>query len=189
MPLSHHSLSEREAATLACVLARLIPADESGPGATEAGVINFIDGALAGPMRQQRAGYAEGLTALDRLAQALAGAPFGELAGETQDEVLRAVEALPQDGPGAALRAWFEMVLGDCIDGFLSDPRYGGNAGAAGWRLVGYPGPSLVWTEEEQQLDQRIPPRPGMADGLARPGGMPGSGAPGEPEPPGAANG
>src|SRR4029078_6077106 len=39
----------------------------------------------------------------------------------------------------------------------FGDPLWGGNAGHAGWRLLGYPGPRLEWTEAEQQLDVAVP--------------------------------
>ncbi len=149
MRLTHLSLTEAEAETLAAVLDRLIPSDDRGPGAVEAGVLAFIDSELAGALKHQHGAYAAGLAELDAQAVAQHGEPVARLPAPAQDELLRGIEAA--SGP------WFEMVLGDCIDGLLSDPAYGGNRDFAGWRLVGYPGPSLIWTEEEQELDRRIP--------------------------------
>jgi gluconate 2-dehydrogenase gamma chain len=146
--LRHRSLAATQAATLRAVLARLIPADEHGPGAVEAGVLSFLDSELAGALRGRRGRYAAGLDAL--------GPDFAELDPAEQDAILRRAEA---GELGAELRAWFELVLGDCIDGYLSDPAYGGNRGSAGWKVVGYPGPALVWREEEQQLDAVVPAR------------------------------
>ena len=38
-----------EANTLTAILERLFPADENGPGATEIGVLDYLDRALSGP--------------------------------------------------------------------------------------------------------------------------------------------
>jgi gluconate 2-dehydrogenase gamma chain len=144
------SLTEAEAGTLAAVLDRLIPPDDNGPGAVEAGVLDFIDRELAGALKHQHGDYVAGLAELDALAEARHGKPFAALDAGAQDAVLREAES-------GSLRPWFEMVLGDCVDGLLSDPSYGGNRDFAGWRLVGYPGPSLVWTEQDQELDRQVP--------------------------------
>src|SRR5215470_16444426 len=48
------TLTAAEADTLEAIVARLIPADESGPGATEARAAHYIDRALAGPLRPSR---------------------------------------------------------------------------------------------------------------------------------------
>src|SRR5690242_2450076 len=59
------SLTAAEAETLRAVIARLIPADENGPGALEARADRFIDRALAGALKNQREAYTGGLAALD----------------------------------------------------------------------------------------------------------------------------
>ena len=35
---------------------------------------------------------------------------------------------------------FFEAVRVHTIIGFLADPKYGGNRGYAGWKVIGYPG-------------------------------------------------
>jgi gluconate 2-dehydrogenase gamma chain len=59
-----------EADTLDAIVARLIPTDENGPGATEARAAIYIDRALAGPLRAARGIYAAGLAAMDEYALA-----------------------------------------------------------------------------------------------------------------------
>ena len=52
------TLTAAEADTLEAIVARLIPSDENGPGATEARAAHYIDRALAGPLRSSREAYA-----------------------------------------------------------------------------------------------------------------------------------
>jgi hypothetical protein len=166
--LAHDSLEPALARTLVALLGRLIPGDELGPGAAEAGVLDFVDSELRGALYSRRGLYADGLRRLDDLARERAGDEFAALPAERQDELLHEVEALDPRGEDGALRAFFEQALGDCIDGFLSDPVYGGNAGGAGWKLIGYPGPSLTWTKEEQELDVVVPWRDSTVANLRR---------------------
>ena len=49
------TLTAAEADTLEAIVARLIPTDENGPGATEARAAHYIDRALTGPLRASRA--------------------------------------------------------------------------------------------------------------------------------------
>lgn len=35
---------------------------------------------------------------------------------------------------------FFQALLDGTMEGFFSDPIYGGNSGMAGWTLVGFPG-------------------------------------------------
>ena len=69
------TLTAAEGETLEAIVARLIPSDESGPGAAEARAAHYIDRALTGPLRASRTAYADGLAALDAYAQAKKGAP------------------------------------------------------------------------------------------------------------------
>ena len=73
------SLTDIEADALDAVLSRLIPTDESGPGAAEAQVLRFVDRALSGELRPLREAYARNLAALDEWARAQHGAPFARL--------------------------------------------------------------------------------------------------------------
>src|SRR5437899_7971784 len=89
---SLETLTAAEADALEAIVARLIPTDENGPGATEARAAHYIDRALAGPLASSRAAYALGLAAVDEYAQASRGAPFSNLSAEDQDGVLREME-------------------------------------------------------------------------------------------------
>lgn len=151
------TLAPGEGATLEAVVARLIPADERGPGALEAGAATYVDRALAGPLAGSLEAYRNGLASLDRYAQSARGARFAALEASEQDALLRDVEAnaAPGFGPGPA--AFFNLVLAHVIQGTFSDPAHGGNADFIGWRLIGYPGVRTMVTPDLQRID-RMPP-------------------------------
>jgi len=139
-------------AVLAAALERLIPEDEHGPGALEAGVGRYVEGALERGGDEALLRWRTGLEALDGLARVREGAGFAALAPEAQDRVLAAAG----EGPPAA---FFEELRARAIEGMFCDPAWGGNAGEAGWRLLGYPGPRHVWSAEDQRIEDSAPLR------------------------------
>jgi gluconate 2-dehydrogenase gamma chain len=158
-------LSGDETVFLAAAVARLIPADALGPGALEAGCVLFIDRQLAGPYgradhwymqgpwpegdeqqgMQSRMSPAEiyraGIRAVnDYCRERFAGKTFNELAPGDQDELLAALEKGEQELQGVKAKGFFAMLLQNTIEGFFSDPLYGGNRDMVGWKLIGFPG-------------------------------------------------
>src|SRR5215213_3711498 len=77
-------LSRSDAATLGAVCARIIPTDESGPGAAEAGAAEYIDRALGGWLASSRQEYTEGLRAFDAAARSKGGRAFAQCAPAEQ---------------------------------------------------------------------------------------------------------
>ena len=137
-------LSAAEWKTLEAIAGRIIPSDGE-PGAVEAGCVNFIDKALAAEDAAARPVYAAGVAGADAVAVRRFGKAFAALAPPQQDAVLEALES--GDAPGwppvpIPSQVFFETVRAHTILGFLADPAYGGNRDHAGWRVVGYPGPS-----------------------------------------------
>jgi len=135
------SLNSREAHTLAAIVERLFPADESGPGAAEIGVVAYVDQALAGAYASLVETYRLGLAALDRAAQTRYGAAFASCTPEQQDALLRDMErdALPElRAPAPA--AFFELLRAHTQEGLFADPAYGGNRDKLGWKVLGHPG-------------------------------------------------
>jgi gluconate 2-dehydrogenase gamma chain len=135
-------LSAAEAATLAAVCARLIPTDETGPGAAEAGAAVYIDRALGGWLASSRDTYVIGLVALDEAARTKSGKRFVDLAAADQDAVLEAIAQTP----------FFALVRAHTIQGTFCDPAYGGNVNFVGWNLIGYPGIRLNVTAADQRM-------------------------------------
>lgn len=146
------------------ITARLIPTDETGPGAREAGVTDFIDSQLAGFYGRgerwyMRGPFAEGLDtqgyqsehppaqlyrkaieALDEHCRGALGATFADLGEDQQDEVLHRIEEGELELDGISASAFLDLVMENAIEGFFCDPIYGGNRDMVGWRLVGFPG-------------------------------------------------
>lgn len=148
-------LSPAEAALLEAILDRLIPSDESGPGAREARVLRYIDRALAGPLADLRDAYAEGLPAIDTYAVAETGTRFVGLAADAQDALLAQIDAgTAAEGPAS----FFDTVRTHAIQGMFGDPSHGGNEGGAGWELIGFPGPKGTFAAEDQALDAVVAP-------------------------------
>ncbi|RLV49983.1 gluconate 2-dehydrogenase subunit 3 family protein [Nocardioides mangrovicus] len=131
---------------LAAVVGRLIPGDAASPGAHEAGVPDFVRGELGGHFAAEQDAVVAGLRSLDAAARTAHGVSFVDVSAADQDHLLAAVETAP----------FFEMLLQLSIDGFLCDPRHGGNRDGVGWRVVGYPGVVLTPTEEQQQIGTPI---------------------------------
>lgn len=139
---------------------RLIPADEF-PSASAAGVVEFIDGQLAGdygrgarmylagPFRRgtPRQGYQLEFTpaalyrrSLDAITTHPQGRTFPTRSGDEQDEFLRALEAGQWSLADVPSSVFFETLLANTIEGYFADPVYGGNRDMAGWRMIGFPG-------------------------------------------------
>ena len=146
------TLTAAEADALEAIVARLIPSDENGPGATEARAAHYIDRALAGPLASSRAAYALGLAAVDEYAQASRGAPFSNLSAENQDAVLQDMEKNIATGFAPNSSVFFEMVRAHTLQGTFCDPYYGGNTNFVGWDLIGYPGIRMAVSDDEQDM-------------------------------------
>jgi gluconate 2-dehydrogenase gamma chain len=156
---AHETLTATEADILEAIVARLIPADQNGPGALEAGAAYFIDRALAGPLRSSRQAYADGLAAVETYARSNKGAAFAQLAAPDQDAILTDFEKnVPGElFPDAA--SFFNLVRTHTIQGTFCDPYYGGNSNFVGWGLIGYPGIRMTVGEAEQRLKAPEPVR------------------------------
>jgi gluconate 2-dehydrogenase gamma chain len=161
-----------EAAFVEAALARLIPADELGPGAREAGVAYFIDRELAGAFgagaRTYRQGpWAEGtpeqgfqlpltpkqiyraaIAETDGHCRARYGKAFEDLGAPERDAVLKELESGAIALASVPAPLFFAMLWANTREGFLADPLYGGNRDKAGWKLVGFPGVAAAYIDE-----------------------------------------
>jgi len=121
------ALSATEAETVVALSSRIIPSVDKRPGAQEAGVVIFVDRALATFNAGQKKMYAEGLHDLNQRASAMFKGVFATLTAAQQDEVIRAIEKTP----------FFQAVRFDTIVGTFALPGWGGNRDYAGWHLIG----------------------------------------------------
>jgi len=148
------NLTAEESTILDAVVARLIPSDDLGPGAKEAGAVHYIDRALGGALASSRPAYAAGLAALDTYARSSRGDAFARLSSTDQDSVLIDVETGAATGFTGSSAVFFNMVLNHTHQGTFGDPYYGGNANFVGWDLLGYPGVrTMVSAADQKQLE------------------------------------
>lgn len=155
-----------DAAFMEAAVERLIPADEHGPGALQAGVPIFIDRQLAGAWgageRLHRSGpWQPGspvkgyqlphspaelfrnalhgieidlgrrpqapLAILASLSMTSARRGFARSPANEQDAYLKTLQAGGKDLAGIPSQVFFESLLSLTIEGFFSDPMYGGD--------------------------------------------------------------
>jgi len=136
----YETLTVLECETLKAIVSRILPADENGPGAYEAGAVTFIDRALAGPISELRTTYSNGLLALNAYTIGSKSKSFHMLERAEQDEVLIDMETGNLSSDSTIGAAFFNMIRTHVIEGTFSDPYYGGNWNYIGWDLLGYPG-------------------------------------------------
>src|SRR5262245_29534984 len=148
------TLTQVEADTLDAIVARLIPTDANGPGATEARAARYIDRALGGFLASFRPIYAVGLAGVESYARATKGGPFTGLSAANQDAVLTEMESNSAKGFPTA-QIFFNLVLSHTMQGTFGDPFYGGNANFVGWDLIGYPGIRLTASANDQRMDTK----------------------------------
>jgi gluconate 2-dehydrogenase gamma chain len=157
-------LTPPERACIEAAVARLIPSDETGPGAIEAGVPDFIDRQLGGAWgageRLYRSGpwhagtpqqgyqlpftpaqlFRNALRGLDDDTRRSRGKAFAQLTAQEQDAALHDIERSDRDFNGVPANVFFDSLLAMTLEGYFSDPVYGGNRDMAAWRMIGFPG-------------------------------------------------
>ena len=159
-------------------VARLIPKDDLGPGALEAGVPEFIDRQMntsyaagshwymQGPFDPSAAKemgyqlklnvreiYRLGIAAANQWCSKQLGKPFAELSAADQDKALTAMEQGIEGFESLPSSTFFSMLWGNTKEGFFSDPIHGGNKDMVGWKLIGFPGARadfMDWIERDE---------------------------------------
>jgi gluconate 2-dehydrogenase gamma chain len=144
--------NDEDAATVAAFTERLMPGAPGMAGARDAGVLNYIDLALAGAYADQQDFYRRGLAQLDAFCQQAHQASFARLDAARQDAVIEALEAGKATGfTWPTAQAFFNTLRTHTMEGMFADPVYGGNKDFAGWRLVGFPGAQPLFTTADMQ--------------------------------------
>jgi hypothetical protein len=121
-------------ATLTAAMERLLP------GALEAGVPQYIDNWLIQksfiPLRNY---LAHGTKHLEGVSRKKFKKQFTAIDGKQQDAVLKMfaqgkIKVGRFDG-----NIFFQQMMELVLEGFLADPKYGGNKGRMGWKYIGIP--------------------------------------------------
>ena len=140
------------------VVNRLIPSDELGPGAGEAGVPIYFERSFAGHLSGDRSVFSEGLATIEAAVRARHNTAFAQLSPTQQDEFLTAMEKNEVSGFRPDSRTFFNRLRQLTLEGMFGDPWYGGNRGFAGWDLIRYPGPRMAVSAEDQRLREPVRP-------------------------------
>lgn len=122
-------LAADDAADLSAVASRIYPTTDT-PGATEAGVIYFIDRAIGAEQKRARALLARGVADLRRRAakRASGAKRFAALSPADQDAILLDIEK----------GEFFQAMRFLTMVGMFGDPSWGGNREAIGWKSIGF---------------------------------------------------
>jgi len=163
--------NDAQARTITAMAERIFPKDSAGPGATDAHVVNYIDGRLAGAWGLGAKTYRQGpyvqpadsahgfqlamtprdiykfaLAALDAYTTGKYGKSFDELTTQQQDDTLHALEGGTVDTfTTVSAATFFAMFRQNVVEGLFADPLYGGNFNLIGWRWVGFPGNPMAY--------------------------------------------
>jgi gluconate 2-dehydrogenase gamma chain len=141
---SFEVLTSEQARDVQAIAARIIPTDEL-PGATEAGVVYFIDRALKTFASDNLPQYQTGLAEVNHLTTQMFPSvnSFSAATPEQQDKILTELSATQLSQTGSRRRnqapggsGFLQMIWYDTLCGFLIDPEGGGNRDFAGWKVI-----------------------------------------------------
>ena len=153
--------NQEDAATIEAFTERLMPGAAGKPGAREAGVLRYIDLALAGAYADLQDFYRRSLAQLDAYCRKTYQESFRRLDAARQDEVMTALERDQVTGftwPSGL--EFFNIIRTHTMEGLFADPIYGGNQNLAGWRLVGFPGAQSIFTPADMRSRQAFTREP-----------------------------
>lgn len=120
-------LTPSEAADIEAIAAQIVPTDDT-PGAREAEVVHFIDGALSTFWSQLAGEYRAQLKAFQAAVREKHSASFARLTSDQQIALLRQNDRTP----------FFNTTRVLTLLGMFSLPAYGGNREGVGWTLIGF---------------------------------------------------
>lgn len=171
-----------EWAFLQAAVDRLIPSNEDGPGALEAGVPEFID-------REMEAAYGHGgfwymqgpfvpdtpptlgyqlrftprelyrtaIAAVDDWCQKQHQKKFAALSPEERDVALHQLEKGEIQLEQLPATAFFNQLWTNTKEGYLADPMYGGNKHMGSWKMLGFPGARADYADWIEQPGKAYP--------------------------------
>ena len=181
-PETWQVLTQQEAAFFTAAADTIIPKDDLSPSGSESGIPIFIDRQLAsawgGGDRMYRAGpyikgtpeqgyqlpltphqfFVAGIRAANEWSEKTYGKTFDRLDQAKRDEALTAMQKGTAEFDGVDAKQFFTALLTINMEGFFSDPIYGGNRNKASWRMLGFPGlPAIYADKVDQYRDKRYP--------------------------------
>jgi len=124
--------SERDC--LIAMAEQFIPRDEFA-GATDAGVINYIENWAGKYYPEILPLYKESLASMQKASQKLHSKDFQSLDFKTQTEFLKLMEAGKLAGWGGQ-KGFFDEILERTMQGFYGSPRHGGNKNNLSFKML-----------------------------------------------------
>jgi gluconate 2-dehydrogenase gamma chain len=174
-----------EWAFIQAVCDRLIPPDDIGPSAAQAGVPEFLDRHMQTPYAAGDIWYMQGpfveaapqfgyqgrlpvrdilrvgIKALDAHCQrTLGGKTFSQIDHTQQEDLLKAADAGTLELENISAKEFFNQLLAETRMGYFCDPKYGGNKNMAAWKMIGYPGARADYTDWVEVRDRPYPLAP-----------------------------
>ncbi|WP_456405202.1 gluconate 2-dehydrogenase subunit 3 family protein [Thiolapillus sp.] len=121
-------------AVIAAVQAHLFPSEPEAPGAIDVNAATYLQWVLSDPALEQssRDFFRKGVTSIMALSDQRHGRPFPALDPQQKEQLLREFES-QVEGKG-----WLREVLNYILEATLTDPVYGGNPGAIGWKWLAH---------------------------------------------------
>lgn len=150
-----HFFSNEEAKCVIALCEQIIPEDEHGGGATEAGVIHYIDRQLIAVFHYDQVIYQQGISALQASCLEMHGRRFETLDFDTQQKFLITLEAgeLPAIHWGDLHQSrFFNLLIRHSMQGFYGSPRHGGNKNYMSYQMMGLDFPLVVGRNHYKQL-------------------------------------
>jgi gluconate 2-dehydrogenase gamma chain len=164
---------------------RLIPADDIGPGALQAGVPEFIDRHMQTPYASGDIWYMQGpfieaapqfgyqgrlpvrdilrvgIKATDEYCRKkYSGKAFADLEHAEQETILKAAEAGKLELENISAKEFFGQLLTETRMGYFCDPKHGGNKNMSAWKMIGYPGMRADYINWVEVRDKPYPLAP-----------------------------
>lgn len=142
----YHFFSNEEARCIIALCEQIIPKDSS-PGATDAGVIFYIDRQLSGVFQYDQETYRSGIRNLQDYCRSKQNKTFELLATEEKTKILKLMESnkiSETEWPGEKPSGFFNLVLSHTMQGFYGSPIHGGNKNNMSFEMLRIDYPLVV---------------------------------------------
>ncbi|MGI4861586.1 MAG: gluconate 2-dehydrogenase subunit 3 family protein [Janthinobacterium lividum] len=167
---------------LSALVDTLIPADDVGPGAVQAGVAEFIDRQMNTPYGHGELWYMQGphhpeadavfgyqlpyppreiyrkaLPNFDAAVHDAFGKRFEDLDEAGRTDAVTRLEKGALHLPDVPADTFFGQLIENVREGYFCDPVHGGNKDMASWRMVGFPGARADYYDWVDQYGKHYP--------------------------------
>ena len=174
------ALTASEAAFVSAAVDTFVPADELSPSGTDCGLVTFIDRQLAsawgGGAKMYRSGpfqkgkpeqgyqlaltpkefFSAGIDEANAWSRKTYGKDFDRLSPPDRAAALKTMEEGKAEFIGIGSKPFFDALLTISMEGFFSDPIYGGNRNHVSWNMLGFPGlPATYASKFDEYLTKR----------------------------------